>query len=40
MQKQLISRLPETLLKVAAAFDMELGFDGSRRSMWRQPKKW
>lgn len=29
MQKQLISSLPETPLHVAAAFDTELGFDGS-----------
>jgi hypothetical protein len=33
MQKQLISSLPETVLNVAAAFDTELGFDGSPRSM-------
>lgn len=38
MQKQLISGLPETLLIVAAAFDTELGFDGSLRSQWESPK--
>ena len=38
MQRQLISGLPETLLTVAAAFDTELGFDGSLRSLWESPK--
>lgn len=38
MQKQLISSLPETLLNVTAAFDRELGFDGSLRSVQESPK--
>lgn len=32
-QKQSISRLPETPLNVAAAWDTELSFDGSLRSV-------
>lgn len=39
MQKQLISRVPETLHNVAAASDTKLGFDGSPRSPRREPRK-